>query len=192
MTTVYKPLHTHHNNSVPISADIHSLYWWECLAGRRGSWPWGKVLYGHTWLETPDPVRSPKLSNHRRVQYSGGGPPGKRTYCTALKQPFFETILVLVPRRARTRRGQTLGTWHLDLVSCVLFSLGTSCLSMSVPNSYPGRRRVWPGAGARGPGGMSRITSGSRLARLRLIWPRPPVPRRAGQVQVSSSLTVIH
>ncbi len=26
--------------------------------------------------------RSPKLSNHGRVQYSGGGPPGKRTYCT--------------------------------------------------------------------------------------------------------------
>ena len=33
-------------------------------------------------METPDPVRSPKLSNHGRVQYSGGGPPGKRTYCT--------------------------------------------------------------------------------------------------------------
>ena len=42
----------------------------------------GNLLYGQTWLETPDPVRSPKLSNHGRVQYSGGGPPGKRTYCT--------------------------------------------------------------------------------------------------------------
>ena len=143
MTTVYKPLHTHHNNSVPISADIHSLYWWECLAGRRGSRPWGKVLYGHTWLETPDPVRSPKLSNHRRVQYSGGGPPGKRTYCTAHKQPLFETILVLVPRRARTRSGQTLGL-HLALglvcafltrdflslhVSAEFLSRQTSCLA---------------------------------------------------------------
>ena len=86
----------------------------------------------------------------------------------------------------------SLSRLDLDLVSCVLFSLGTSCLSMSVPNSYPGRPRVWPGAGARGPGGMSRITSGSRLARLRLIWPRPPVPRRAGQVQVTSSKTVTH
>ena len=48
----------------------------------RGARPRGKLLYGQTWLETPDPVRSPKLSNHGRVQYSGGGPPGKRTYCT--------------------------------------------------------------------------------------------------------------
>ena len=47
---------------------------------------------------------------------------------------------------------------------------------MSVPNSYPGRRRVWPGAGARGPGGMSRITSGSRLARLRLILAKASRP----------------
>ena len=69
------------------------------MAGRRGSRPWGKVLYGHTWLETPDPVRSPKLSNHRRVQYSGGGPPGKRTYCTALN--IFIFTKSRVPRRAR-------------------------------------------------------------------------------------------
>ena len=48
----------------------------------RGARPRGNLLYGQTWLETPDPVRSPKLSNHGRVQYSGGGPPGKRTYCT--------------------------------------------------------------------------------------------------------------
>lgn len=33
----------------------------------RGSIPRGSLLYGHTWLETPDPVRSPKLSNHGRV-----------------------------------------------------------------------------------------------------------------------------
>ena len=36
------------------------------------------------------PVRSPKLSNHKRVQYSGGGPPGKRTSCSALNFLFFE------------------------------------------------------------------------------------------------------
>ena len=48
----------------------------------RGARPRGNLLYGQTWLETPDPVRSPKLSNHGRVQYSGGGPPGKSTYCT--------------------------------------------------------------------------------------------------------------
>jgi hypothetical protein len=72
----------------------------DTVAGRRGSRPWGKVLYGHTWLETPDPVRSPKLSNHRRVQYSGGGPPGKRTYCTALNT-FFIFMNSLVLRRAR-------------------------------------------------------------------------------------------
>ena len=52
----------------------------------RGASPRGKLLYGQTWLETPDPVRSPKLSNHGRVQYSGGGPPGKRTYCTVFSK----------------------------------------------------------------------------------------------------------
>ena len=66
--------------------DLLSLYFFfyspfpVCWA--RGARPRGKLLYGQTWLETPDPVRSPKLSNHGRVQYSGGGPPGKRTYCT--------------------------------------------------------------------------------------------------------------
>ena len=180
MTTVYKPLHTHHTTTTTqfLSRQTFILFiGGECLAGRRGSRPWGKVLYGHTWLETPDPVRSPKLSNHRRVQYSGGGPPGKRTYCTALKQPFLKLFWSWSrggPEKEEA--GQTLGTWHLDLDSCVLFSLGTSCLSMSVPNSYPGRRRVWPGAGARGPGGMSRITSGSRLARLRLILAKASRP----------------
>ena len=68
--------------------DLLSLYFFfyspfpVCWA--RGARPRGKLLYGQTWLETPDPVRSPKLSNHGRVQYSGGGPPGKRTYCTVL------------------------------------------------------------------------------------------------------------
>ena len=52
------------------------------MSWTRGARPRGNLLYGQTWLETPDPVRSPKLSNHGRVQYSGGGPPGKRTYCT--------------------------------------------------------------------------------------------------------------
>lgn len=33
----------------------------------QGSQPCWSFLYGHTWLETPDPVRSPKLSNHGRV-----------------------------------------------------------------------------------------------------------------------------
>ena len=59
---------------------LHSSPFPVCWA--RGARPQGKLLYGQTWLETPDPVRSPKLSNHGRVQYSGGGPPGKRTYCT--------------------------------------------------------------------------------------------------------------
>ena len=33
----------------------------------RGARPRGNLLYGQTWLETPDPVRSPKLSSHGRV-----------------------------------------------------------------------------------------------------------------------------
>ena len=62
--------------SISLIQSLSSVSW------TRGARPRGNLLYGQTWLETPDPVRSPKLSNHGRVQYSGGGPPGKRTYCT--------------------------------------------------------------------------------------------------------------
>ena len=116
MTTVYKPLHTHHTTTTTqfLSRQTFILFFGGgCLAGRRGSRPWGKVLYGHTWLETPDPVRSPKLSNHRRVQYSGGGPPGKRTYCTALKQPFLKLFWSWSrggPEQEEARH-LALGTW---------------------------------------------------------------------------------
>ena len=65
--------------SLSDSSLIQSL---SSVSWTRGARPRGNLLYGQTWLETPDPVRSPKLSNHGRVQYSGGGPPGKRTYCT--------------------------------------------------------------------------------------------------------------
>ncbi len=41
-------------------------YRYICVRG-QGSELWWSFLYGHTWLETPDPVRSPKLSNHGRV-----------------------------------------------------------------------------------------------------------------------------
>ena len=143
MTTVYKPLHTHHiNKSVPISADTLSFpsgYREWCLAGRRGSRPWGKVLYGHTWLETPDPVRSPKLSNHRRVQYSGGGPPGKRTYCTALTTTFSKQFWSWSRGgpEAEEARDLALGL-GLELV-CFSHSGLPPVFSMSIQNSYPGR-----------------------------------------------------
>ena len=70
------------------------------MSWTRGARPRGNLLYGQTWLETPDPVRSPKLSNHGRVQYSGGGPPGKRTYCTV---PHY--ISVLPTSEVRTSEG---------------------------------------------------------------------------------------
>ena len=122
---------------VPISARFLLT-----VAGRRGSRPWGKVLYGHTWLETPDPVRSPKLSNHRRVQYSGGGPPGKRTYCTALNIFYFFEF-----------SGPEAGPWS-DLristrvqVLCQLNSL----ISILLPAGLSLVDKVWLGAWARGP-----------------------------------------
>ena len=36
---------------------------------------------GHTRLNTPDPIRTRKLSNRRPGQYWGGGPPGKSLGC---------------------------------------------------------------------------------------------------------------
>ena len=86
---------------------LHSSPFPVCWA--RGARPQGKLLYGQTWLETPDPVRSPKLSNHGRVQYSGGGPPGKRTYCTVPHH-----ISVLPTSEVRTSEGRGGGgqrTW---------------------------------------------------------------------------------
>ena len=65
-----------------LSSDSSLIQSLSSVSWTRGARPRGNLLYGQTWLETPDPVRSPKLSNHGRVQYSGGGPPGKRTYCT--------------------------------------------------------------------------------------------------------------
>ena len=147
MTTVYKPLHTHHITSTStnqfLSRQTHSLFssgyreW--CLAGRRGSRPWGKVLYGHTWLETPDPVRSPKLSNHRRVQYSGGGPPGKRTYCTALTTTCSKQFWSWSRGgpEAEEARDLALGL-GLELL-CFSHSGLPPVFSMSIQNSYPGR-----------------------------------------------------
>ena len=73
----------------------------------RGARPRGNLLYGQTWLETPDPVRSPKLSNHGRVQYSRGGPAGKRTYCTV-------SILYLISLEYFKSEVRTeCGTWAI-------------------------------------------------------------------------------
>ena len=95
--------------STPLSLSnllVHSSPFPVCWA--RGARPQGKLLYGQTWLETPDPVRSPKLSNHGRVQYSGGGPPGKRTYCTV-------SITTMSPNTLRSARAQErVWTWLGD------------------------------------------------------------------------------
>ena len=92
--------------SLSDSSLIQSL---SSVSWTRGARPRGNLLYGQTWLETPDPVRSPKLSNHGRVQYSGGGPPGKRTYCTVPHH-----ISVLPTSEVRTSEGRGGGgqrTW---------------------------------------------------------------------------------
>ena len=88
--------------SISLIQSLSSVSW------TRGARPRGNLLYGQTWLETPDPVRSPKLSNHGRVQYSGGGPPGKRTYCTVSHH-----ISVLPTSEVRTSESPGKGqrTW---------------------------------------------------------------------------------
>ena len=55
-----------------------------------------KISYGHTILKTPDPVRSPQLSNIWTSQYYGGGPHGNTGCCNffnffyvKLRQLFF-------------------------------------------------------------------------------------------------------
>ena len=80
----------------------------QCELDARSETSRENLLYGQTWLETPDPVRSPKLSNHGRVQYSGGGPPGKRTYCTVSHH-----ISVLPTSEVRTSESPGKGqrTW---------------------------------------------------------------------------------
>ena len=88
-----------------ISSLIQSL---SSVSWTRGARPRGNLLYGQTWLETPDPVRSPKLSNHGRVQYSGGGPPGKRTYCTV---PHHISVLPTSEVRTSESPGKGQRTW---------------------------------------------------------------------------------
>ena len=97
--------------STPLSLSLYNLLLHSSpfpVCWARGARPQGKLLYGQTWLETPDPVRSPKLSNHGRVQYSGGGPPGKRTYCTV-------SITTMSPNTLRSARAQErVWTWLGD------------------------------------------------------------------------------
>ena len=53
--------------SLSDSSLIQSL---SSVSWTRGARPRGNLLYGQTWLETPDPVRSPKLSNRCRISGS--------------------------------------------------------------------------------------------------------------------------
>ena len=121
-------------------------------------------------METPDPVRSPKLSNHGRVQYSGGGPPGKRTYCTVpLKKSYdgewsevrtiwgpptlgrfraAESPVWCLPSLSSLLSLPSLDHFSLYLVSTCDFGLAVVCLSRcgSIPPrpllslSYPSPR----------------------------------------------------
>ena len=81
-------------------------------------------------METPDPVRSPKLSNHGRVQYSGGGPPGKRTYCTVFIQLFSLTIHTL--RSARSGASRTFPTLHTSTLANSLTPVQPQALTVAV------------------------------------------------------------
>ena len=45
-----------------------------------------QVVNGHTASNTPDPIRTRKLSGARPGQYWGGGPPGKPFGC---RKPFY-------------------------------------------------------------------------------------------------------
>ena len=69
---------------------------------------------GHTMLNTPDPIRTRKLSGIRPGQYWGGGPPGKPFGCCWL---FY--IYVFAFRYYEMKRDCAM-TWiffYLDLIS---------------------------------------------------------------------------
>ena len=77
--------------------------------------PRENLLYGETWLETPDPVRSPKPRNH-------GGPPGNRTYSTDPKSDGMTFIfggVRLLPFRVRVLG---LGLSRVYIVFVIRFS----------------------------------------------------------------------
>ena len=126
-------LHTLYLSDDSLIQSLSSVSW------TRGARPRGNLLYGQTWLETPDPVRSPKLSNHGRVQYSGGGPPGKRTYCTVPHH-----ISVLPTSEVRTSESPGGGR-------------GLSQIPASPSSPHP-RGVVWRWSSALGPWrGLSQI-----------------------------------
>ena len=121
------------------------------MSWTRGARPRGNLLYGQTWLETPDPVRSPKLSNHGRVQYSGGGPPGKRTYCTVSQH-----ISVLPTSEVRTSESPGGGGRGLGLIpaSPSLLCKGSTvelvfCLR-NLARTWPNSRVLWSWSSALG------------------------------------------
>ena len=121
------------------------------MSWTRGARPRGNLLYGQTWLETPDPVRSPKLSNHGRVQYSGGGPPGKRTYCTVSHH-----ISVLPTSEVRTSESPGGGGIGLGLIpaSPSLLCKGSTvelvfCLR-NLARTWPNSRVLWSWCSALG------------------------------------------
>lgn len=51
------------------------------------------MSYGHTMLKTPDPVRSPQLSNIWTSQYYGGGPHGNTGCCSFTFLFYFKCFL---------------------------------------------------------------------------------------------------
>ena len=108
------------------------------MSWTRGARPRGNLLYGQTWLETPDPVRSPKLSNHGRVQYSGGGPPGKRTYCTV---PHHISVLPTSEVRTSESPGGRAEDLAKNLASPSLLCKGSSVESVFCLGDLAARRR---------------------------------------------------
>ena len=79
-------------------------------------------------------VRTPKLSNHGRVQYSGGGPPGKRTYCTVFIQLFFLTIHTL--RSARSGASRTFPILHTSTLAKSLNPVQAQALTVAVLDPF--------------------------------------------------------
>lgn len=55
-------------------------------------------IYGHTPVNSPDPVRSPKLSTGWRSQYYRGGPDGNTACCSFPFVKFSWWLAISTPR----------------------------------------------------------------------------------------------
>ena len=84
------------------------------------------MSYGHTMLKTPDPVRSPQLSNIWTSQYYGGGPHGNTGCCSFTFLFYFKCFLNISKTYCYNNHKTILKKFSISILfffKCLLFAI---------------------------------------------------------------------